>query len=1277
MENKWNKGQQHVIDWRGSTELVSAAAGSGKTATLVERIYQRIVNDGADIESMIVVTFTKAAAFEMKERIRDKLLSALREEQSRPSPEKAVISRLERQLQRLSMAQISTIDSFCQNIIKTRFYAAPDLDPAFRVLDEDEAVILKSNAADEILAEIYEKAKEGGEAAEAAEEAAKLSAVLSGWKNDEGLKNAMISIFDRSITLPDPGKWLSGLKEIYNADSIEELKSSEWMKEELRLISAMSERQIKRAREALSLISPYPEDQSKNIDILGEEIELLEKAAKAESITDASDALNAIYARNVRWSHKRKGDEDMLASAKKASEIRGIYAKKDSSFYKKIVSGIAGRGGMEEMAILAGVPEDEARNMPMDELILSRIRSQRGPALMLISLAEMLGESFAASKRDAGAIDFNDMEHMALSILTDDVAADIAEGISEIMIDEYQDSNLLQEAILTRIAAGNPGITMFMVGDVKQSIYSFRHAEPSLFLGKLRSFDDEELFESGTEELRAGRQIAVSLDMNYRSRREVLDTVNEVFSVIMTEDLGGVKYDSKASLKYSGLYDDVPGDGYKTELILIDRERPFDDLPENDAGKDIGHMLKAKTLQTISIQVTAAAARIRELVLGEHPLMVKDGGGQRPARYSDIAILTRSNLGTEIGKILEEFDIPYISDARSGYFDQTEVSTVINFLKIIDNPLQDIPLISVMRSVFFEFTDEELAAIRAEDRNSEYFLDAVISYDLRHESDTEPDTLRHKISAFLGRLNELRDLSGSITIYDMLGKLFYEMGYIYSAASQKGGVRKRANLEFLLKTALSISARGRISVRDFTELVAGLENEAIDYGQAPVNADGEDAVSIMTIHKSKGLEYPVVFILGMEKEFNRQDERERVICDAGLGLAMTDFSIEHHVKSKWNYEIFLKYRNRLSRLAEEMRVLYVAMTRAREKLIMVGTFKKDIKLDEIASKDTDDQKNYLEWVLKALSGKPEIISAAAEYSAEREKWLKDLEDGHFRIFDKVGAIGDLEVSVYSYLGAAIITEESERDALITGGDRDDEEMRQLIDEETLERLKVMIRAEYDFKYAYEGIPERTAKMSVSRIKEGLDEPIDRATGGEENRLLVPGSGLSAAELGDIYHAIMRRLDLTGAGEDIPEGSFNDKLIERYEKYIRREHIEAFLLEGKVTPRMAAADKVGRLYREQPFIKKYDIEGMKDVPVQGVIDAFFIDEDGEAVLLDYKTDGVTGRTIPDDFRDILRKRHTLQLSMYAEALRDMLNVRVKEIYIYSFTLGEYIDISDNQ
>ena len=1274
----FTKEQQETIDARGASVLVSAAAGSGKTAVLVERII-KMVSDPVhpvDIDRLLVVTFTSAAAAQMRERISQALSDAVDEQ-----PENV---HLTRQLTLIHHAQITTIDSFCLYLIRNHFDEI-GLDPDFRVADEGEIRLLKRDVLSDMLEEYFSSQDDGFR--ECVE-------YFSPQGNDRRLEEQLLSLYEFAMSYPWPEDWLEDHKKDYDVPEggldacpwMEDLKNH--VKTQLSEAALLLEQALSLCREA---DGPYM-----YLDTILEDRGKLEELLKTERFQALYEGFSELAFGRIS---SKKDASVSQGKREKAKELRNTA--------KELLT------GLREKYFYASAESQE-----------ERMRACAPFARELLGLAQDFCRRFEEKKRERNILDFHDMEHMALQILTrreggkvlpTRTAKQLRENYVEIMIDEYQDSNLVQEYLLFAISGEEDGnYNRFMVGDVKQSIYKFRLARPELFMEKFDRYRKLETVEDAGESP-AGpaegglRERRIDLKKNFRSRRQVTESVNAVFSCLMGKDLGGVEYDEDAAL--------YPGAVFPETEVSLNVEPDVEAFPETKPGGESPHACDPYGTEVLLCvpgedgleekerEAMAVAGRIRELV-GRLPVVDGVTKKQRPARYSDIVILLRSPSGWDetFKKVLETCGIPVYITARTGYFAATEVQTVLNFLKVLNNPLQDIPLFGVLKSPAGGFSDREIALIRAQQEKGKLY-ESLCAY----AQDGKEKEICAKAAAFLELLERFRDHAVYLPIHELIGAFLEQTGYLYMASALPGGEQRRANLEMLLARAESFEKTSYFGLFHFIRYMEQVEKYNIDYGEASLQDENADTVRIMSIHRSKGLEFPICFVSGLGKRFNMQDIAKPVIVDMDLGIGLDYVDSTLRVKMGTLKKNVMAGKLQRDSLGEELRVLYVAMTRAQEKLIMTGSVKADRaeKLEAAQADGAEPREDaaenaahpggilfpffrragastYLDWLLPAwlqTGQKVELTDAslllAGQMKKEQSREQRFLELKQFLKEDVSGAGASAQ--------EAGGTQGRESPAQEAGGGA---ESGKTSAQDAAARLALRLES----VYPHRNLERLYTKTTVSELKKaGMAEAAEEAYHLFEEEVVIPylprfvrsEDKMGGAARGTAYH---KALELFPFGKWMERETFGQsdaekdqealealldemqrqgKMLPEYRQAVSAWRLEAFL-QSSLAARMGRADKAGLLHKEQPFVlglpaselgPEYPAE--ETVLIQGIIDVYFEEEDG-LVVADYKTDAVTQA-------EELVNRYRVQLDYYARALEQLTGKRVKEKIIYSFGL----------
>lgn len=1293
MGMKFTPEQQRVIELHNSNILVSAAAGSGKTAVLVERII-RMICDGehpVDIDRLLIVTFTNAAAAEMRERIAAGITARL---EADPGNE-----HIQKQSALLHNAQITTIDSFSLFLIRNHFNEI-GLDPDFRVADEGEIKLLQQEVLAQLLEDAYAgnfvpeevlTSREGHDNEETVPEMGALEQFHACVEyfcpggRESVLEQHILNLSRYAGSFPWPAEWLEERKNDYAAGDMEALVHSDYGQYLTERVNRTVEGCLEKLREVKRLCE-LPDGPYMYGELTEAEIEQLERLTSCKDLEE-----QAAKVPTVTFGRLPSKKDDSVDPAKRE------LAKAIRNSVKDTLSDLS----------------ESYFKTPL-ELTVEQGKACSEPLRMLLDLVLEFDRRLLAAKQERHLIDFSDMEHYALQILlkrekveesdgtgTDrtetkyrivpsDVAMEYRQYFQEILIDEYQDSNLVQEYLLSAISGEEEGrYNRFMVGDVKQSIYKFRLARPELFLEKYDTYQE------------TGDLCRIDLAKNFRSRIQVVDAVNGVFSRIMSREIGGIAYDDKAALYPGAVYPAQEDPAYGSELLLIRKpekgEREESGIGEQHA-EGAGVLVDYDNVR--QLEALAIAARIKQLK-GSLQVMEKSTGELRPVRYSDMVILLRTTSGwdEEFKKILEQQGIPVYITSKTGYFGALEVQELLQFLRVLDNPRQDIPLFGVMQSVFGGFTQEEIAQIRSggeghsRKRMTLYEALKEVAQSGRTveegeeisagESAGEEAELSQKADTFLQRIDHYRDLTPFTSIRDLLQRILDDYDYLNYVTALPAGSKRRANVEMLLTKASAFEKTSYFGLFHFIRYMEQLEKYDVDYGEADTLDENADVVRIMSIHKSKGLEFPVVFVSGLSKRFNMQDANQSLIVDMDLGVAVDYVDSVRRIKNKTLRRAVLSAKMKEDNLAEELRVLYVALTRAREKLILTAVL------------DKADEK----WELAQMTGQ------------ERLTYLD---------FCEAGSYMDFLLPILPQTGIAVKTLRTEdlaveelREQLRMGDRR--EQLRLIAcgettltgDPEENERKLMHLRERFAYQYPHPGLQKLYTKTTVSELKIAAMAEKDEAAFHtfEEKEVVpyIPGfrreqEKVSGAVRGNAFHRTMELLDFTylftesglftgcpNNYEEYRRGLDKNRLQNRLEEFLQRETISLRLteeyakavslpkilnfLEQELAYRMWRAQEQGLLYREQPFVLGIDAKRLDpDLPegekvlIQGIIDVFFI-EDGEIVLLDYKTDVI-------DSLEALWNRYNVQIQYYEEALMKLMQMPVKERILYSFYLEKY-------
>lgn len=1236
-KGNWTEEQWSAITARGSNLLVAAAAGAGKTAVLVERVFLRISSeeDPVDVDRLLVVTFTNAAAAEMRERIGTALLQALN---ANPGSR-----HLERQLSLLNRAPITTLHAFCLELVRQHFYRL-DLDPNFRIADDTEAVLLRLEVLEELLETYYEKEDP---------DFLRLVECYGGERDDAALQDLILRLDTFARSQPWPKQWLEQAAVSFRLPgeiSPDELPWIRNLKESIFLELEKAESLLRRAL----VISRQPGGPAPYEANLEEDLARIQELKAACCLPWKE--LGAVF-RGFKFNTLKRCRNDVDENLKKQAQAFRDEAKKltvqlrDAYFLRE--------------------PEDWFQDFSELEPLVK----------MLCRLTAEFQEAYRQAKLKRCLVDFSDLEHFSLELLMEPesgpgnlipsaIAAELRERFVEVLVDEYQDINSIQDTILQLVSRqGSTWPNLFMVGDVKQSIYRFRLAEPGLFLHKYKSYASE----PGTLERR------IDLSKNFRSRREVVDGTNFIFRQIMTERFGEMAYDAKAELVYGADYPPVEGQ-WPAELHLIDRKTPEPPAEETGEEKDISaeHESDVEELGATQLEARLIGRRIQELLAGKNgsPFLVFDRGmkSYRPVTYRDIVVLLRATKnGANV--FLEEFrqlGIPAHAELGTGYLAAAEVETLLALLKVIDNPLQDIPLAAVLRSPLVGLSAQELAYIRLCSIQGDFYK--AVKCKAR-----EKDELGLRLKSFLERLNRWRTLARRNTLADLIWTIYRETGYYDYVGGMPGGAQRQANLRALHDRARQYEKTTYRGLFRFLRFIERLQDSGSDLGAARALGENENVVRIMSIHKSKGLEFPVVFLAGLGKRFNLLDLNKEMLLHQELGIGPALVRPEERLVYPTLAKLAIKHRLKLEMLAEEMRVLYVAMTRAREKLIMVGTVPDLAKASgtwvqhaftrgwPLAEASLAAAKCFLDWICPALArhpaGLPLSKTAGAEVDLQPEI-VADPSVWEIKLWDKNSLQGEQLTP-------------AREDALW-------EKVRRFEPVEVEEVKAPFLRDRLSWRYPYSQFAGVTAKLAVSEVKERFAH-LDREGRVsvyqppvlERPRFLQESKGLSAAERGSALHLVMQHLDLQ---HQLDSDQLIMLLAELEVEEILTAEQKAAVDVGKIrefleSPLGVRMRKAAKIYKEMPFslmLPAHEIypeleKSDEQVLIQGVIDCLLDEGDG-FVLIDYKTDQVEEGRI-----DKLVQTYRGQLYLYARAVETILRRPVKEKFLYLFEAGKAVKV----
>ncbi|GGI15044.1 helicase-exonuclease AddAB subunit AddA [Gottfriedia solisilvae] len=1229
-KTKWTADQQKAIDKEGSDILVAAAAGSGKTAVLVERMIQKIIRDEnpINVDELLVVTFTKASAQEMKERIGIAL-----EKQLELNPGS---NHLRKQSSLLNKASISTIHSFCTEVIRSNYYLL-ELDPNFRTAEEIEIKLLMDEVLEELLEAEYSD--------ESNNHFFDFVDRYTSDRDDSDLPSLILKLYRHAISNPNPSEFLQSFVNQYDVigKEVDEIPFMEVLK---KYIQDDLTTCINGYKQALELINS-PDGPEKYGDLFTQEYFALESLFHASELSweEIHKRLQNISFNRLPTIKKTEGDQRKkeLAKSFRDNAKTTIEDLKNKFFSRSI------------------------------DVHLKQIHELKPLCEKLISLVEQFIHLFKQAKLENGILDFNDLEHYALEILMEkneqnelipsSVAKVYQDKFTEVLVDEYQDTNYVQESILRLITRGvGASGNLFMVGDVKQSIYRFRLAEPELFISKYNTFEKEQNGNTG---------LRIDLSKNFRSRAEVLDATNFIFKQIMGRELGGIEYDEDAMLKLGATYPEYSD--CTSELVLLTKE-------DEEATQDENEMIVEEKLERIEARYVAN--RMKELVESNY-LVTDKSGVMRPVKYSDMAILGRSLSNADL--YIEEckaLGIPLYAEKSRDLFETIEVAVFINLLKIIDNTIQDIPLASVLRSPMVGLTERDLTKIRLNGKGS--FYDACLAYLNNVENMNQP--LTNKLNDFFQQLTKWKQLVKRESLSIFIWKVLKESTYFDFVGGLPGGKQRQANLITIFDRAKALEETNYRSLFQFLRFLDRMKDRGEELGEVRMLSEQENVVQMMTIHKSKGLEFPVVFVVNTSKQFNMQDLSAKFILQKELGLGMNFVHPIYRTTNSTLLKETIKRKEREELISEELRILYVALTRAKEKLILVGRVK-DVE-------KTIDQwreiENYKEWLLPL-----NIISGAKCYL----DWIGPSIIRH----DSSNAIrteDDLwnttnEIQFYpcrwsySIVNASIVQAfEGEEEKTSKTAVYQAIQKQEAIELQS-EQFKEILESNLNWKYGFEQATLHRPKQSVTELKRKMleEDPYTQSYQSSksfplERPKFMSEQKMNQAEKGTATHAIMQNLDYQFV-------STIDEI---------KEQINQMVLKELITNEQAAVVNSADIYkfcqsrlgiivqnatqkmREVPFsYGVYTDEIYKDwqeekeiVLVQGIIDLLLI-EGEEVILVDYKTDRTKSFTSDEELKTEAIKRYGIQLDLYSRAIEASMDKKVTSKFLYFFDGGHIIEL----
>lgn len=1223
-EVKWTNEQLQAIQEKDSNILVAAAAGSGKTAVLVERIIHKIIDEQMDIDKILVVTFTNAAASEMRERILEAIYKKLEE-----NPENV---HLQRQIILLNKASICTIHSFCLDVIHNHFYEI-DLPSNFKIADTAEIDLLKQEVLDDLFEQKY---------TENDKDFIELLENYTNYRGDEALQELVLKIYKFIQSSPFPLKWLQEKLELLKIED-KDISQTIWGKLIIQAVEDDIQESIMQLETVKSKMALYPE-MTKFYQKICEDLIIIKDLQNYNSWDELYiKLLNFNFS---KWPVDKKVTNDLKEDSK---EIRDKVKKHIKEKTAKLLS-CSQEQAVKDLKIITPILEK------------------------LSNLVTEFTKNFAEKKKEKNCIDFNDIEHFALKILLDEnnnpteVAKKYKEKFEEIAIDEYQDSNLVQEAILTSISKGN---NIFMVGDVKQSIYKFRQARPELFLQK---YDEYKNKEEKTQE----DNLKIQLFRNFRSRQNILNITNLVFESIMSKELGDINYNENEYLNYGANYpepEEIKNYAGIAELDIIDlKEDESITAFEGEEDEE-----EQERVEDDVLEAKFVANKIQELLNSDYMVFDKKLG-YRKIRPKDIVILLRatSNLSPIYEKEISDLELPVFSDTSGTYLDTVEIQTILSVLKTIDNPLQDIPLVVVLRSSICNFTDNDLITIRLTDRNCNFY-EALIKTRIICDGD-----LKNKIESFLEKLEKWKSISQYMPLDEFIWQIYLDTGYYQYVGLLPNGAMRQANLKTLFEKAKQYEKASFKGLFNFIQFIDKLKKQNGDLASAKLIGENEDVIRIMSIHKSKGLEFPVVFLCNSHKKFNMQDLNDIILLHQDIGFGPTIMDTTRKIKYSSIAKDAIKLKMKQETLSEEQRILYVALTRAKEKLYITGRSKdftkyvqdknkvlemyesEKIKLDAKLMKKAN---SYLDWIMYVY-----LFNQGRTITLKGESY-------------KLSDIITLNVSNKKDLLKALAKEEVVEQIDLK------EKIEQILknkSEEENKKSEQALKELLEWKYDYIVDTTLPTKSSVTKIKQEkikLEEILKGIESEEVEykksytpKFMQEDKKISNAEKGTLVHLCIQRLD---ERKDYELKDIQNMILNLVEKEIitknEADAIDVNLIyqytKSQLFEELRQAKEV---HKEQPFyinIPAKDVvseaeNSKKNILVQGIIDLYYIDKNDNLVLIDFKTDYISNE--PNAKEKILEK-YKVQLEIYKTALEQALGRKVNKTAICLVKDEYYLEI----
>ena len=1193
---KWTNEQLQAIEKTGNNILVAASAGSGKTAVLVERIINKIVNQKINIDELLIVTFTNAAAAEMRERILEAIYKKIEEDSEN--------NHLQKQINLIGRASICTIDSFCLDVVKNNFYEI-GVSPNFRIADNAELELIKQETLEDLFDKKYEVEDK---------KFLKLLETYTTYSSDDPLKELILNIYNFIQSHPFPNEWLETQVQKYNLQSKinQDFSENEWgkiiisnLKEEL-LDSKIKLEKVKKDIEKLEELKKY-------VLVLNQDIQVVESILNLNKWDEIYSYINQVAFEKWPIDKKITLEEKEIAKEKR-NEIRKQIKKTletiDCNSYE------ANKDIYDMYEVLKALKE------------------------IIFEYDDLLKQV----KKEKNIVDFSDIEHMALQILLKKdennqhvpttIALKYRKKFAEIAIDEYQDSNLVQESILTSISNGK---NIFMVGDVKQSIYKFRQARPELFLDKYQKY----ILSNNIEKNAEGNKI--QLFKNFRSRANILDTTNLIFEEIMSKSLGDIDYNKEEYLNLGASYEETEKQSIKanTEILIIENKK--EEQNEEEEGEELEELL-----ENIELEAKFVAQKIKEILALKQVVFDKKQG-YRHITYKDIVILLRStkDKANIFENELINLGIPVYSDTSLEYLNSIEIQTIMNLLKVIDNPTVDIPLVAVLRSMISGFTDNELIEIRLSNERKTFY-EAIIEYN-------KEDNIKQKIDMFLNQIALWKEESEYLELDELIWKIYIDTGYYNYVSLMPDGILRQANLKLLFEKAKQYEKVSFKGLYNFINFIEKVRNSSGDLSSAKLIGENENVVRIMSIHKSKGLEFPLVFLCNSNKKFNIQDLNSQILLHQDLGLGVNYIDSEKKLQYSTLAKEAIKIKSKEEIISEEMRVLYVALTRAKERLIITGI-----------SKDFEKDLKEKEELLKAYSKKEKINNNILKKYKSYLDWAE-------LVYLKNA---DVDIMKLEKISANVV--------VAPMGDHNNElqenqSIEYLLNKDSIElKNEDEIKTKLNWEYEYLNLSKTQGKSSVSKIKqlnnkENINE-FKKIKMKSPEFLKEETSKLTGTQKGTLIHLCMQNLNIKEEySEQKIEALIEDLKLKKKITSIEAENIDVNKILNFTKSKLWQEIKNAKcVEREKPFYisisaeEIYENKIKENILVQGIIDLYYINENDDLILVDYKTDYIQEK-------EELILKYSKQLELYKRALEEALNKKVRKTYIYSTYLNIEVEV----